>query len=117
MNAGVTVTFRQAVAEALPFPDSTFDAVLSTVMLHHLPRKARQQCVGEIRRVLKPGGRVLVVDFASSEKQGSLIGHFHRHGHVELRDIITLLSDEGLATTESGAVGIRNLQFALAVKP
>src|SRR5215831_10724357 len=33
-------------------------------MLHHLPRKPRQQCASEIRRVLKPGGRVLAVDFA-----------------------------------------------------
>src|SRR5439155_21762286 len=59
-RAGIDVRFDNAVAEALPFPDARFDAVLSTLMLHHLPRKVRQQCAREIRRVLKTGGRVLV---------------------------------------------------------
>ena len=38
---------------------------MSTLMLHHLPRRVREQCVQEMRRVLKPGGRVLAVDFAN----------------------------------------------------
>src|SRR5262245_28455544 len=38
-KAGAEVTFQEAAAEALPFPDARFDVVLSTVMLHHLPRK------------------------------------------------------------------------------
>lgn len=62
-KASVEVVFRNAVAEALPFPDAQFDTVLSTVMLHHLPQKTRLKCANEIRRVLKPDGRVLAVDF------------------------------------------------------
>ncbi len=57
---GIGLSFKTAVAEALPFGNATFDAVLSTLMLHHLPRKVRQQCLREILRVLKPEGRVLV---------------------------------------------------------
>ena len=64
-KAGLDVVFRHAAAQSLPFPDAQFDIVLSTIMLHHLPRKAREQCALEIRRVLKPGGRVLAVDFAA----------------------------------------------------
>lgn len=56
-KAGLEVVFRNAAAQAMPFPDAQFDAVLTTIMLHHLPRKAREQCAREIRRVLKPGGR------------------------------------------------------------
>ena len=52
-KAGVAVVFKQAAAQALPFPDRQFDAALSTVMLHHLPRSGRQQCLREIERVLK----------------------------------------------------------------
>jgi ubiquinone/menaquinone biosynthesis C-methylase UbiE len=117
-KAGVEVVFKHAVAEALPFPDVHIDAVLSTVMLHHLPRKARQQCAGEIRRVLKPGGRVLAVDFGgpARERRG-LIAHFHRHGHVNLPDMIALLGEAGLNIVESGAVGMRDLQFVLATAP
>lgn len=54
----------------LPFPDARFDVVLSTLMLHHLARKAREQCAREIRRVLRPNGRVLVVDFSVRRRTG-----------------------------------------------
>ena len=117
-RGGVDVSFRNGVVEALPYPDASFDVVLSTLMLHHLPRKARQECAREIRRVLKPGGRVLIVDFGTGEHgTKSLIGHFHRHGHVELSDIVELLTGAGLGIVESGPVGIRSLNFALAAAP
>jgi ubiquinone/menaquinone biosynthesis C-methylase UbiE len=118
-KARVAVVFKNGLAEALPFPDTQFDVVLTTVMLHHLPRNARQQCAFEIRRVLKPGGRVLAVDFEGTTDQGKgLLAHFHRrHGHVKLRDLITLLSEAGLTIVDSGAVGIRDLQFVLAMAP
>jgi ubiquinone/menaquinone biosynthesis C-methylase UbiE len=61
---GVEIVFKNGIVEAMPFPDGQFDAVLSTVMLHHLGPKAHQLCAQEVRRVLKPGGRVLAIDFA-----------------------------------------------------
>lgn len=114
-KTGLEVIFRQAAAQALPFPDAQFDAVLTTIMLHHLPRKAREQCAREIRRVLKPGGRALFVDFAApaQKKKRSLIG-FHRHGHLSLSDMIAMLQGADLNIVESGPVGIGNLQFVLA---
>ena len=118
-RAGVEVLFKSGVAEALPFPDEQFNVVLSTVMLHHLPQKVRQQFAIEIRRVLKPGGRVLIVDFEGfSEQKRTLLSHFHRpHGHVRAQDVIGLLDKAGLKTMESGSVGIRDLQFVLAISP
>jgi ubiquinone/menaquinone biosynthesis C-methylase UbiE len=117
-KAGVEIAFRNGAAQTLPFPDAQFDVVLSTVMLHHLPRKARQECACEMRRVLKPGGRVLAVDFGGTEREKkSFLMHFHRHGHVNLRDIIAVLCEAGLNIVESGAVGIRDLQFVLATTP
>jgi len=118
VKAGADVMFQTAVVEALPFPDGSFDAVLSTLMLHHLPRPARQQCAREMRRVLKPGGRVLAVDFAASarERKG-LLARLHRHGHLTLRDIVELLGEAGLRVVESGAVGVSDLQFAVATAP
>jgi ubiquinone/menaquinone biosynthesis C-methylase UbiE len=117
-KASVEVVFKNAMAQVLPFPDAQFDAVLTTVMLHHLPRKARQQCAGEMRRVLKPGGRVLAVDFdRAAREQKGLLAHFHRHGHLKLPDLIGLLSAAGLTIVESGPVGFRDLQFVLAKNP
>jgi ubiquinone/menaquinone biosynthesis C-methylase UbiE len=114
-KANVKVNFTHALAETLPFPDRHFDVVLSTVMLHHLPRKARQQCVTEMRRVLKPEGRVLAVDFSRPEHKGGFLAHLHRrHGHVDPPDLLALLSDAGLRVTANGQVGIGDLHFALA---
>jgi ubiquinone/menaquinone biosynthesis C-methylase UbiE len=115
-KAGVEVFFRNGLAEALPFPDGQFNLALSTVMLHHLPLKARHQCADEIRRILKPDGRVLAVDFEGfSDQKRSLLSHFHRpHGHVRVQDIVTLLGEAGLRTIESGPVGIRDMHFVLA---
>jgi ubiquinone/menaquinone biosynthesis C-methylase UbiE len=117
-KAGVEVVFQNGIVEALPFPDGQFDAVLSTVMLHHLGRKVRQQCAFEVRRVLKPGGRVLAVDFAPpTEGKRGLLDHFHHHGYLKLHDLVALLSEAGLDTVESGAVGIGDLHFVLAAAP
>lgn len=118
-GAGVEVLFRNSLAETLPFEESFFDAALCTVMLHHLPAKTRRQCAAEIRRVLKPGGRVLAVDFEGfSNHKRTFLSHFHRpHGHVSRNDIIALLSEAGLITIDSGSVGVRDLQFVLAQAP
>lgn len=114
-KAGVDVRFTIGGAETLPFPDATFDAVLNTMVLHHLPHETRQHCAREMRRVVKPGGRVLAVDFGGTpgERKG-LIQHFHRHAGVGLHDIIDLLTAAGLRIVESGAVGVRGLNFVLA---
>ncbi len=117
-KAGIEVVFRNALAEALPFPDASLDAVLCTIMLHHLPRKVRQECAWEIRRVLKRGGRVLAVDFGGPAKgRHGFFSRVHRHGHVKLDDIVSVLTEAGLNVVESGAVGISNLQFVLATAP
>jgi ubiquinone/menaquinone biosynthesis C-methylase UbiE len=114
-KAGIDVSFKTAVVEALPFPGAQFDVVLSTLMLHHLPRKVREQCAGEIRRVLALEGRLLVVDFAHAQPKSGFFAHFHRHGHVDPRDVVALLEEAGFRCVESGPVGISSLHFVLAV--
>lgn len=118
VKAGVDVAFQTGIVEALPFPDAQFDAVVSSLMLHHLPKPVRRQCAREIRRVLKPGGRVLAVDFAApARERRGLLARFHRHGHLALRDIVELLGEAGLSVVESGSVGVSDLRFAVATAP
>lgn len=113
-RAGAEIVFENGVAESLPFPDARFDAVLNTVMLHHLPRKVRQQCVREMRRVLKPGGRLLAVEFGGAAPHGKgPIAHLHRHGQIKPRELADLVSDAGLTIVDSGSLGIWDLQFVL----
>jgi ubiquinone/menaquinone biosynthesis C-methylase UbiE len=55
--------FRQADVEALPFPDQSFDLIVSRYSAHHWPHP--QQALGEFRRLLRPGGAFLLSDIVS----------------------------------------------------
>lgn len=114
-RAGADVQFQQAPAQMLPFCASCFDVVLSTLMMHHLPKKARARYAAEARRVLRPGGRILVVDFARASPRRGLKRHLHhRHGGVPVHEIVAVLEGAGLSITASGPLGINNVHFALA---
>jgi glycosyltransferase involved in cell wall biosynthesis/ubiquinone/menaquinone biosynthesis C-methylase UbiE len=61
---GLSGRFVHHDAETLPFDDSSFDLVYSNGVIHHTPNTAR--LIGEIRRVLRPGGRVIVMVYAQN---------------------------------------------------
>ena len=117
-RAGVSVDFRNAAIQALPYPGHRFDAVLSTLMLHHLSAKVRGEAAREIFRVLKPGGRVLAVDFGESpQRRNTLFAHFHRHGHVRTDEMLAMFRGAGLHIESSGPLGLADLSFVLARSP
>ncbi|WP_308122364.1 methyltransferase domain-containing protein [Streptomyces sp. TRM70350] len=61
---GRTADLREADAQALPFPDAAFDTVVCTLSLCAIPDD--QRAVAEMSRVLKPGGRLLLLDHIAS---------------------------------------------------
>ena len=114
---GADVTFQVGIVEALPFPDAHFDAVLSTLMIHHLPHEIRDSGVRQIARVLKPGGRVLAVDFVESgEHQHALLRHLHRRRQLKAGELEAMFGRAGFNTIDAGAIGMANLHYVLAVK-
>jgi demethylmenaquinone methyltransferase/2-methoxy-6-polyprenyl-1,4-benzoquinol methylase len=62
------ITFMQGNAEALPFPDKSFDAVTIAFGIRNVPRI--QQALGEMYRVLRIGGRLIVLEFSSVDVPG-----------------------------------------------
>ncbi|GEC06509.1 hypothetical protein SSP24_41640 [Streptomyces spinoverrucosus] len=61
---GRTAGLREADAQALPFPDAAFDTVVCTLSLYAIPDD--QRAVAEMSPVLKPGGRLLLLDHIAS---------------------------------------------------
>ena len=61
--AGTPVQFDEGLAYALPYPDASFDRVLSSFVFHHLTREHKSGALSEILRVLKPGGTLHILDF------------------------------------------------------
>lgn len=72
-RAGAGCSFLVGKAEALDLPDASFDVVVSSLAIHHIPENARAQAFAEMFRVLRPGGRVLIADFLPP--QGFLARH------------------------------------------
>jgi FkbM family methyltransferase len=119
-RAGVEVAFTVASGEELPLADASFDVVLSTLVFHHLSHDALRASVAQIRRVLKPGGRLLAVDIGGPQDNRRTM-HGPRGVHVafDLAGIASRLPRLGLEEIESGPVdsGMRrleNLRYVLA---
>ena len=84
-RAGLLIEFRQAFSEQLPFPDASFDRVLSAFMLHHIQPDLKSPALREVYRVLKPGGSLQLADFEEGEhSRGHHFASAH-HAHDETR--------------------------------
>lgn len=67
------IRFERGYAQRLPYADGEFDRVLSSMMLHHLDEDAKTAAAAEVFRVLRPGGRLHLVDI------GGDAAHHHNH--------------------------------------
>lgn len=67
MEDGTVVA--QASITDMPYPDAFFDVVVCADVLQHLTRPAASQALAEVRRVLRPGGRVVVRSNAAFGRQ------------------------------------------------
>eukprot|EP00747_Dinoflagellata_sp_TGD_P064291 gnl/TRDRNA2_/TRDRNA2_153836_c0_seq1.p1 gnl/TRDRNA2_/TRDRNA2_153836_c0~~gnl/TRDRNA2_/TRDRNA2_153836_c0_seq1.p1 ORF type:complete len:541 (+),score=102.67 gnl/TRDRNA2_/TRDRNA2_153836_c0_seq1:63-1685(+) len=98
-------TFVQAAAEALPFEDASFDAVVCVYLFHEMPPAARAAAAAEMARVVVPGGMVILTDsmqrgdrFLLTNTAAKAFGKLNEP-HVEKyvdTDLPTLFTEKGL---------------------
>ncbi len=84
-----TIQFQQATAEELPFPDGSFDLVISTMTFHHWQNQGRG--AAEVARVLTPDGRWLLAEFVPSgfmKRVRSLLRLHQFPDRTHLRDVL-----------------------------
>jgi ubiquinone/menaquinone biosynthesis C-methylase UbiE/DNA-binding transcriptional ArsR family regulator len=89
------VQVRPGDVYALPFEDASFDLVTLHQVLHYLEEPGR--ALAEAARVLRPGGRLLVVDFAPHELEFLRAEHAHRRLGFATDQIRAWLADAGVA--------------------
>jgi ubiquinone/menaquinone biosynthesis C-methylase UbiE len=61
------VEWTEGLAGALPIEDDVADVVLTSLVLHHLPLGTKRELLVDARRILRPGGRLIVADWASPQ--------------------------------------------------
>lgn len=59
---GIELELHEALADRLPIPDASVQCVVSTLVFHHLAPSMKRDALTEVRRVLEPGGRLLICD-------------------------------------------------------
>jgi ubiquinone/menaquinone biosynthesis C-methylase UbiE len=104
------VTLAVENGEALPWADATFDVVTSVYMFHELPRNARRNVVREMRRVLRPGGLVVIEDsaqLADSAELDRVLHNFPREFHEPFYadyledDLAEVLGEQGFTAVRA----------------
>jgi demethylmenaquinone methyltransferase/2-methoxy-6-polyprenyl-1,4-benzoquinol methylase/phosphoethanolamine N-methyltransferase len=124
------VQFQVEPVEQMSFPDASFDVFLSSLMLHHLPGDLKRLALAEIRRVLRPGGRIVIVDLQPMTRRprpwdpGWLI--MQRHGmristHEQVHEaqsvLSALLQHAGFEAIDVGSTRYPYLGYARAHAP
>lgn len=108
------IRFDHGYAQKLPYRDGEFDRVLSSMMLHHLAPEVKADAAAEVLRVLRPGGRLHIVDVGGdmTAADGLVARRALRSGHIadNLGDRIPLLlRTAGFECTEVGTQRLRLL--------
>ncbi len=112
------IRFCYANAEEIPYADGYFDRASVTFGLHEMPHPVRMNVLSEMRRVLKPGGRITVLDYAHPKRtlvvlllkiwmlvEGETARDFIR------RDLSSMIEDAGFDVIEQNVYWMNTIRI------
>lgn len=116
-SKGSEIHLLKGNVEEMPFPDNSFDTVINTMALSGYPDG--NKAIGEMRRVLKPGGRLLLVDFDYPEDRNvfgyAFVKFWEKAGDI-IKDIEELLTKNDLDYKHRTIGGFGSVHLYIAVK-
>ncbi|MEV5329676.1 methyltransferase domain-containing protein [Nonomuraea sp. NPDC052634] len=114
-------TYVVGEGQNLPFPDGSFDLVVSSLAIHHMPAAARPEALRQMFRVLRPGGRLLIAEFRppSNPVARRLVGAVTGHAmHHDPRDLLgTMIPDAGFRVDDEGPMPNLMMYYVRATRP
>jgi len=111
-QAGEEVTFQLGSIDNIPFLADQFDIVMCSFMIFHMSEAVRRKGIAEIYRVLKPQGRLLVLDLALPTHPvpraiaKMFLGRMLEH---DLRELLPIMDAAGFSAVETAPVQYRIL--------
>ena len=110
------IIFQLGSIDDIPFPANQFDAVMCSFMIFHMSEKTMRKGIEEAYRVLKPQGRLLVLDlalptqpiqkFIAQKLFGSMLQH-------DLHELLPLLEAVGFSNTEIAQAKFRVMGLSI----
>ncbi|MDO8467023.1 MAG: class I SAM-dependent methyltransferase [bacterium] len=113
--------FLEMSADTLAFPGQSFDLVVSFLVLHHLTSDQLEKAIKEVKRVLRPGGRFLVLDLVVPDRLSALVRPLMWLDNAERRkssQLADLFQKSGFQITEQSekSRGIFSTAFFATIK-
>jgi len=115
-QANEDITFQLGSIDDIPFSANQFDVAMCSFMIFHMSEMVRRKGIAEIYRVLKPQGRLLVLDLAlpthplSRTIAQMLLGGMLQH---DLRELLPLMEASGFSDVEIAPVKFRILGLSV----
>jgi ubiquinone/menaquinone biosynthesis C-methylase UbiE len=121
-HSGSTAQFKLAAMEQLPFADASFDVAVISLVLHHLPPELKQRGLKEVYRVLRPGGRLLVIEPDRPEHWAWRMFAWPMRHYRNLKDhldgrTVQFLDEAGFVSVTTRGHWARVITFWAARKP
>jgi ubiquinone/menaquinone biosynthesis C-methylase UbiE len=115
-QAKLDVTFQLGNIDNIPFPENQFDVVMCSFIIFHMSEEVRRKGITEIYRVLKPQGRLLVLDLALPTRPVSraiakiLLGFMLKH---DIKELLPMMESSGFTGIQISQAKFRVFGFSL----